>query len=755
MSANVKSFIFFKGEQYCWNLHRPVNNFHGRKEILKSLQNHLRQPSVLVLTGIGGVGKTQIAAMFAKYNQSEFTKICWVNGSNLCKSLTEILLSFGQNLPKDPSIEMLSHMIVRILCGKEEKVLFVLDDVTDAGRKKVNEFKRITQGRLSLLVTSQTTDWDSSEVTLIKVLCFEEEEATKFLQNQLESTSKDINLLAARLYLFPLALQQAVCYIKKFKLPVSKYIEQFEACRQSILNVKIESFSEYDKTLLTVWDMAFDKIKKESNNALLVLGMMAYMDNGFINQKTFLHCPDIDGEIELNEILELLCQYSLVMRRNHDYLEIHGLIQKVVRFHIQNNRFVDDSNPLESLLKILTSISSLVDFHDISYNDNENLWFVHFNKLMEIVDDPDFDLLRRFDVMLLTNIANRRYDRTALRGICNRFIPFILDKYRRSRHFDDFLLFIDVHRMYLTFIIIDDSFVERMIQFHQDFSKEVAIEHRSIFLWKIQLSKFFQKNKNFQRSNAIVSKLFKQLVNKKGFEDVKLELCVLLHSLDRETLLKQINEHHLESHSSKLNYFSIRYMQYLQKRNFDESEKWLTKFEQESRRYDFSYYEPHLVFRKMWLLFWKSQFNEALVLLEELDEGKKKLFSTFYLFKSLMLLKLGKFVEAESLFDDVSNFDLLESLSLSFVKFMKHDFSGAKEFLESWKIDNGIKNILDYVCLYEMKWLDFNQKKNSSSLNQRHEVASSLKECVEMKKIVIEMYDDYFRHNFCFKGLVW
>ena len=107
---------------------------------------------------MGGVGKTQIAAMFAKSNLNEFTKICWVNGSNLCKSLAEILFSFGQNLPKDPSIEMLSHLIVRMLCVKDEKDLFVLDDVTDAERKEVNAFKRITQDRLSLLVTSQTSD---------------------------------------------------------------------------------------------------------------------------------------------------------------------------------------------------------------------------------------------------------------------------------------------------------------------------------------------------------------------------------------------------------------------------------------------------------------------------------------------------------------------------------------------------------------------------------------------------------------------
>ena len=103
--------------------------------------------------------------------------------------------------------------------------------------------------------------------------------------------------------------------------------------------------------------MAFDKIKNESKNALLILGMMAYMDNRFINRKTFLHLPDVDGEFELNEILEFLCQYSLVVQRNNGYLEIHGLVQKVIQYDIENNRFVEGLNPQESLSNILTSIS--------------------------------------------------------------------------------------------------------------------------------------------------------------------------------------------------------------------------------------------------------------------------------------------------------------------------------------------------------------------------------------------------------------
>ena len=224
-------------------------------------------------------------------------------------------------------------------------------------------------------------------------------------------------------------------------------------------------------------------------------------------------------------------------------------------------------------------------------------------------------------------------------------------------------------------------------------------------------------------------------------------MCALLPLSEEEILLKQINEDNLESHSSKLKYFSIKFLQYLRNRNFDESEKWLTKFEQECRKNDFSYYEPHFVLRKVWLLYHKSQFNEALVLLEGLNEWKKISFGCFYLFKSLLLLKLGKYDEAESVCYGRIVFHSLHSFSFSFVKFMKNDLPGAKELLQSWKIDIDINIILDYVCLYKIKWCDFNQKKNSSS---RHEVGKSLKECVEMKKIIIEMFDIYFRHNFSF-----
>ena len=72
----------------------PLNNipyiqnrhFTGRKEILDELQNSLKpgekNPSSIVLFGMAGVGKTQIAIAYALKNGYLYDTIWWVNAEN-------------------------------------------------------------------------------------------------------------------------------------------------------------------------------------------------------------------------------------------------------------------------------------------------------------------------------------------------------------------------------------------------------------------------------------------------------------------------------------------------------------------------------------------------------------------------------------------------------------------------------------------------------------------------------------------------
>ena len=141
--------------------------------------------------------------------------------------------------------------------------------------------------------------------------------------------------------------------------------------------------------------------------------------------------------------------------------------------------------------------------------------------------------------------------------LCQSFLPSILEVYSRTKNVDYFFYYLDIHREFLTIGTnsLNSPTVEEMIQFEKDFAKELEIEHRSIFLWKMNFSRFLVSNSRFDRSSEIAYDLFKQLKNKERFDDVKLELCGLI--VEHEVLFEQINESKLENQPDKLKYYSI------------------------------------------------------------------------------------------------------------------------------------------------------------------------------------------------------
>jgi hypothetical protein len=55
-------------------------------------------PEVVVLHGLGGIGKTQLVIRFARTHKDDFTAIFWLNGKNE-QLLTRSLASIAARLP--------------------------------------------------------------------------------------------------------------------------------------------------------------------------------------------------------------------------------------------------------------------------------------------------------------------------------------------------------------------------------------------------------------------------------------------------------------------------------------------------------------------------------------------------------------------------------------------------------------------------------------------------------------------------------
>ena len=332
--------FLFTLEPLHWDVREPVANFHGRQDVINDIEEKLNQSSTVVISAMGGCGKTQTAAKFVQTHKKEYDNIFWITASNLQKSLAMItrrLLDSNDNgeigCQENLSVLELVQKITQLTTGT--KILHVIDNVFEDDLKNLGTLMRnCTSQDTKIIITTQLSQFSNDKVNqamFIRLPDFTDEESKTFLQENLnDATDEEIKNLSSELVNFPLCLQQAVSYILKHNTDISLFISSFQKCRKSILDSK-GTLSNYDQTLLTVWDFAFGKLQ-ESEKALKVLAMVCLMDNICIKKETFLYAKNIiEDEIELNEIVDILCEYSLI-QHNKDRLYIHSLTQKVIAY---------------------------------------------------------------------------------------------------------------------------------------------------------------------------------------------------------------------------------------------------------------------------------------------------------------------------------------------------------------------------------------------------------------------------------------
>ncbi|XP_066931794.1 uncharacterized protein [Clytia hemisphaerica] len=708
-----------------WNLPEPVSIFFGRESLIESIHLKLQQNQAVALSEMGGVGKTQTAAKFVQMHKDEYQKIFWISAVSLKRSLSEILCAFGckQLILDEPSMETLTFIFLSKICEGSKRSLVVLDDVTDV-TKDVTSFIRNVKEKVSLLLTSQLKDWEDYGLIQIAVPCFQEQESIGFLQNELSSASQhEISILANRLQSLPLALHQAICYIKKHKVPLHKYIEQFEACRESVLGIKITSFTEYDKTLLTVWDMAFEKIRVESKNALLILGMMAFMDNRKINKKTFSYFDRVD-EFELNEIINLLCQYSLVNERN-ECLEIHSLVQKVIRYRIEQKQFVEDECPLTLLEDVLLKIE--VSVKDLFANaDYEDLWYIHIFRLIMSGALKTIN----FHVSLVLNIAIGRMEMENLYQISELLSKVLLKQYRLFRDVETFHNLLVVHRRFINassqlgLLNLNEIFA-----FEKEFSSELEENHVEVYRWKLQQAETYNIHGRVSLCNDIVRNLFNELVKKKGFDYIKLRLASFLTVRDMEVLLNSVDTNNL-SDADFLVYYYAKCSLYIKNGCFDLAEQVMKNWKEHLHRKQFSrssYF--NFTQKHCFLLYKKGNYNEALLVC---DEIKRDFFTdaAVLVSEALILIKLGKFNDAEVSIDDWNQCNNAFIIRISsYLKFRKHDFEAVENLLTNVE-DEDLSNLLFLVKEYAKLHRQLENNKSREFVER----------CLQMKKIVNELF---------------
>ena len=215
--------------------------------------------------------------------------------------------------------------------------------------------------------------------------------------------NKEIKQLAEKLQRFPLALQQAVAYIRerdrefknmKEEFKISDYLKKYEGKTKELLNCEFpeDNNDSYTKTTFVTWDITLDVIKqkKDGNLALEILNTIAYFAPENIQTKLFLGFVECNNKEELGATIDLLKQYSMVSsKEGQAILNVHRLVQQVTRLKLK-----DQGNEEETLRKVLRLINRVIGKESLDHAVSVWDYASKYDELVKEFSELSGDIIR-------------------------------------------------------------------------------------------------------------------------------------------------------------------------------------------------------------------------------------------------------------------------------------------------------------------------------------------------------------------------
>jgi len=316
-----------------FRLPRVVASFTGRDAELAGLELALGRGGQAVITqtvtGLGGVGKTQLAAAYAHRHAERYQVVAWVRAED--GGIADLAgLAVHLHLPVDgrPPEEQASGAL-RWLESTDRPWLLILDNVADPAQL---ENLCPGSGPGQVLVTSRRRDFDQFG-PVVTVGVFDEGTAVDYLVER-TGRSKEraaAGRLAQALGRLPLALSHAAAYCAA-GTSFDDYLRQLGALPAAELyDANPEAF--YRQTVATTWQVSISAAESEAPLAVPVLAMAAYLAPDAIPISLFDTL--VDGESararrRLANGLAALHRYSLAVVTDAS-ISVHRLLQKVVR----------------------------------------------------------------------------------------------------------------------------------------------------------------------------------------------------------------------------------------------------------------------------------------------------------------------------------------------------------------------------------------------------------------------------------------
>lgn len=351
----------------CWTVPFGRNkDFVGRESILGQLLDMI-PPNAdeedcqrTVISGLGGIGKTQIAleAAFLVRNRYRDCHVFWVPAIN-----TTTFENGYREIGRELNIRIIENdkadiklLVKAALSQTSDSWLLIIDNADDASL--FGEISEVTSLRDylpfnlkgSILFTTRNIDvsqkLDVRKENLILLTEMSQSEATNMLQKGLNphqmGDAQSLESLLEFLTNLPLAIKQASAYMTKTGMAISQYLEYCRSSDEHSINLLSKNFDDrarYEASqnpIATTWMISFNAISRDNPLAVKYLQFMAFLAEKDIPKNIL---PPSRDELNVYEAIGTLKAYGFINERERgDAYDMHRLVRLVMQNWMTRNK---------------------------------------------------------------------------------------------------------------------------------------------------------------------------------------------------------------------------------------------------------------------------------------------------------------------------------------------------------------------------------------------------------------------------------
>ena len=351
-------------------------HFVDRSKLSTTIENQILDESssrTVVLIGMGGSGKTQLALQFCRRAEEHFgfMAVAWVDAASPA-SVLQSYRAMAKHVPHPPDHDIDEDGVMSLVKGSLQKFqrswLVVLDNYDNPqafSARSIKEYIPLTGKNGHVLVTSRHRDSARLGQEIFVSSMTEDESVNLLLRRAARGNeAPECAVIARSLGYLPLALDQAGSYIRARDLQLKDFIRRYEERKKSILSETPEQW-EYRRctnerpgeylSVFTTWELSFEQLRGEDHEKGYkerFLTLAAFFDNKEIAERYFKALYDAekpawmtifatDEKWDTSKFEDLLAEFrkrslvqTLIRRNEQSYFSFHPVVRDWIQLRV-------------------------------------------------------------------------------------------------------------------------------------------------------------------------------------------------------------------------------------------------------------------------------------------------------------------------------------------------------------------------------------------------------------------------------------